>query len=128
MHVHQVRGKGNSDLAIPVVSIFFSLYFYDSNHIIGYLTLPLSEACGFTIQSRPVIKSMKEIIFQLSVIPQLNAKGNMRCGPIGGNDQGCTASLVLIVCFLFSRYCLQPKDIWSWVEPYLEDEEVRGYG
>eukprot|EP00794_Sanderia_malayensis_P015922 gene15922-17523_t len=25
--------------------------------------------------------------------------------------------------FMYIRYCMQPKDMWSWIEPYLEDEE-----
>lgn len=29
------------------------------------------------------------------------------------------------VGFLYLRYVGEPKDLWSWYEPYIEDEEVR---
>lgn len=26
--------------------------------------------------------------------------------------------------FMYIRYCQDPKDMWDWYEPYLDDEEV----
>eukprot|EP00112_Aurelia_sp_Birch-Aquarium-sp1_P005260 Seg1597.5 transcript_id=Seg1597.5/GoldUCD/mRNA.D3Y31 product="Pre-mRNA-splicing factor 38B" protein_id=Seg1597.5/GoldUCD/D3Y31 len=35
----------------------------------------------------------------------------------------CDSPYIRGIGFMYIRYCIQPKEIWSWVEEYLEDEE-----
>ncbi|XP_065067618.1 pre-mRNA-splicing factor 38B-like [Rhopilema esculentum] len=35
----------------------------------------------------------------------------------------CDSPYIRGIGFMYIRYCLQPKELWSWLEPYLEDEE-----
>lgn len=37
------------------------------------------------------------------------------------------SSLWLQVGFLYLRYGCDPKELWDWYEPYIEDTEVRAH-